>query len=86
MVLADKMGTCQRQTCECDRAFGEALRVAAVKAENTVAQLNVEVSCRKPRSLGQAACCKSNNELFKRYNKRQNECCATGVIAPLGLC
>ena len=80
------MGTCERQTCECDRAFSRELRIAKFENKNSVQQLDKDSSCRKTRAIGQASCCKGRTDLFIRYNNNQNECCATGVLAPIGLC
>ena len=73
--------------CECDRAFGEAIRESNFDQSMANKKADKNGMCRKPQNhtAGPGRCCKSKNDLFAWFNSNTHLCC-DGNVAKIGLC
>ena len=86
LFLVDKVGSCQRQMCECDRNFAISLGQVQPNEDFFAPKLDTDLYCRKAFPNGNGSCCQSPSGLFTWYNSNQHDCCSSGNIAEIGSC
>ena len=86
LFLVDKVGSCQRQMCECDRNFAISLGQVQPNEDFFAPKLDTDLYCRKAFPNGNGSCCQSPSGLFTWYNSNQHDCCSSGNIAEIGTC
>ena len=88
----DRVGSCQRATCECDRLF-------AIELENVGNVFNrdnhifwsrsgfdPEEKCLAQETKAEPECCGSRSGPFEIYNSVKMECCDDQTVKPIGMC
>jgi len=85
-VCADSKGTCERQRCECDKAFAAALANAQIDSQYANGGAEAMGLCRFPGLGGTGACCKGRNDLNVWYNSYSHCCSSSGRVEEFGTC